>query len=64
MDVLKCMQEEGADEPAKCKPFLDDYKECLHHRKYWERRMRVEQERRRQREAGGEEGAAVVKGHH
>jgi hypothetical protein len=31
---LQCIQEEGSDDPPKCKPFADDYLECLHHRKY------------------------------
>ena len=48
MDFLKCMQEEGADEPPRCKPFVDDYRECLHHRKFWERRLAMDKERRRQ----------------
>ena len=30
----QCIRDEGADDPPKCKPFADDYLECLHHRKY------------------------------
>ena len=63
MDFLKCMQEEGADDAPKCKPLVDDYRECLHHRKFWERRLTVERERRRQEREGGGGGAVGHKAH-
>ncbi|GBF91270.1 hypothetical protein Rsub_03590 [Raphidocelis subcapitata] len=61
MDFVKCIQDEGSDDPPKCKPFADDYLECLHHRKYYERKMAIENEKRRQ-EAAAKEGGKH--GHH
>jgi len=60
MDFLKCVQDDGNDQPALCKAFAEDYMECLHHRKYFERQMMVDAEKRRQ-EA---EAAAPPKAHH
>ncbi|KAF8069460.1 HISN3 [Scenedesmus sp. PABB004] len=59
MDFQECMHE-SATEPLKCKALADDYLECLHHRKYYERQLTIERERRRQ-EA---EAAAGGKAHH
>lgn len=56
MDFLKCIEDNG-DNPPACKAWADDYLECLHHRRYTERKLEVEQERRRQ------EAAAAGGGH-
>ncbi|KAF6255190.1 fiber protein Fb14 [Scenedesmus sp. NREL 46B-D3] len=53
MDFQECMHENN-EEPLKCKAMADDYLECLHHRKYYERQLIIEQERRRQEAAAKE----------
>lgn len=52
----QCIEDNG-DNPPACKAWADDYLECLHHRRYTERKLEVEQERRRQ------EAAAAGGGH-
>lgn len=47
MDFQECMHENKAN-PPKCKDLCDDYLECLHHRKYYERKLLIERERKRQ----------------
>lgn len=48
MDVLQCLSE-GEDKPQKCKAFVEDYIECLHHRKEYARQLAIKQEMDRQK---------------
>jgi len=57
----QCIEDNGENPPA-CKAWADDYLECLHHRRYHERKLEVEQERRRQEAAAASGGGAH--GHH
>jgi hypothetical protein len=56
----QCIEDNGENPPA-CKAWADDYLECLHHRRYHERKLEVEQERRRQEAAAASGGGH---GHH
>lgn len=55
----QCIEDNG-DHPPACKAWADDYLECLHHRRYHERKLEVAQEERRQQQAAASGGG----GHH
>lgn len=62
MDFSECMSK--AEDPKQCKEFRDDYLECLHHRKEFQKLNTFFREDKRQQDErqSGQEGAR--KGHH
>lgn len=49
MDYFKCMTE--ADHPKKCVDYMEDYFECLHHRKEIGRYNKIAAEYKKQQDA-------------
>jgi hypothetical protein len=58
----QCIEDNG-DNPPACKAWADDYLECLHHRRYHERKLEVAQEKRRQEQAAASGGGHGHGGH-
>jgi hypothetical protein len=54
-NTTQCIEDNG-DNPPACKAWADDYLECLHHRRYHERKLEVAQEEKRQEQAAASGG--------
>jgi len=50
MDFQECMHE-NFEKPTTCQALVEDYLECLHHRKYYEKQLAIAAEKKKQEEA-------------